>query len=740
MKYFKQYLDFFKHFKPIHMQTRIIVVLTISASFGTQISAQNNQDIESKIETILPKLTLEEKVALCHAQSKFSIPGVDRLGIPELWMSDGPHGVRGEINWDDWGYAGWTNDSITAFPALTCLAATFNPKLSKEYGNAISEEALYRKKDVLLGPGVNIYRTPLNGRNFEYMGEDPHLASKMVVPYIKGVQENGVAACLKHYVLNNQEVWRDKVNVEISDRALYEIYLPAFKAGVVEAKTWSIMGAYNKYRGQYCCHNERLLNKILKEDWAFDGAVITDWGGAKDTREAALYGLDIEMGSHTDGLIYSAKYAYDNYYLANPFLDLLKSGEVPVSVLDDKVRRVLRLMLRTSMNRERGFGIMNNQEHLDVAREIAREGIVLLKNDDDFFPVEDASNLTIAVVGENATKQMTLGGGSSELKAKEEISPLEGIKARFKKATIVHAMGYNSGRSVYGRVEQPKLNNDSLRKEAIKVAKKADLVLFIGGLNKNHLQDCEGADRLSYELPFGQDALIEDILKVNKKVGVLLVSGNAVALPWVDKVKGIMQTWYLGSQAGHAIADVISGDSNSSGKLPFSFPVKLEDNSAHYFGETSYPGVDYNQEYKDDILVGYRWHDTKQIKPLFAFGHGLSYSTFEIENVQATLENDELMIRCKVNNTGEKDGFEVVQVYVGKPDSKVPRALKELKGFQKVFVRQGQSQEVSIAVNQNDLAYYDESIADWNLEKGTYTIYVGNASDNIVKTHKIKIE
>ena len=734
---------FCNNFNFFRMQTKVIVVLTISTSFGSQLAAQNDQDIESKIETILPKLTLEEKVALCHAQSKFSIPGVDRLGIPELWMSDGPHGVRGEINWDDWGYAGWTNDSITAFPALTCLAATFNPKLSKDYGNAIAEEALYRKKDVLLGPGVNIYRTPLNGRNFEYMGEDPHLASKMVVPYIEGVQQNGVATCLKHYVLNNQEKWRDKVNVEISDRALYEIYLPAFKAGVIEGKAWSIMGAYNKYRGQYCCHNERLLNKILKEDWAFDGAVVTDWGGAHDTKEAALYGLDIEMGSHTDGLVFSAKYAYDNYYLANPFLELLKNGEIEESILDDKVRRILRLMLRTSMNRDRGFGVMNNQEHLDVARTIASEGIVLLKNENNFFPIKDSKNLTIAVIGENATKQMTLGGGSSELKAKDEISPLEGIQERFKNATIIHSMGYNSGKSVYGRVEKPKFKNDSLRKEAIKVAKKADLVLFIGGLNKNHQQDCEGADRLSYNLPFGQDALLKEILKVNKNVGVLIVSGNAVAMPWIDDVKGIMQTWYLGSQAGPAIADVLSGDVNPSGKLPFTFPVKLKDNSAHYFGETSYPGVNYTQEYKDDILVGYRWHDTKEIKPQFAFGHGLSYTAFEITDASANKksydENEIITVSCDVKNTGNTDGAEVVQVYVGKPNSEVPRALKELKGFKKVFVNQGQSKQVSIQINTSDLAFYDESISDWKLEKGSYKLYVGNASDQIGHTLELKI-
>ncbi len=707
--------------------------------------AQEMEDsIESKIEEILSKLTLEEKVAMCHAQSKFSSPGVDRLGIPELWMSDGPHGIRGEINWDEWGYAGWTNDSVTAFPALTALAATFSPELSYLYGKAVGEEARYRKKDVLLGPGVNIYRTPLNGRNFEYMGEDPFLASKMVVPYIHGVQENGVAACLKHFVLNNQEMWRNKVDVRVSDRALHEIYLPAFKAGVMEGKVWSVMGAYNKYKGQYCCHNEILLNRILKTDWNFDGVVITDWGGATNTREAALFGLDLEMGSHSDGLTISAKYAYDDYYLANPYLEMLRAGEVPVDTVDEKVKRILRLMFRTSMNPNRPFGRMNNQEHLDVARKIGGEAIVLLKNKDDFFPIDPNKKLKIAVIGENATKKLAPGGGSSELKAKDEVSPLRGIKERFKNAEIIHEMGYNSGPSEYGKIIPPELDNDSLRAKAVIAAKKADLVLFIGGLNKNHQQDCEGGDRLEYGLPFGQDELIDAIVKVNPDTALILISGNAVEMPWIEKVKGVMQAWFLGSQSGHALADVLSGDVNPSGKLPFSFPFKLEDNAAHYYGEISYPGIDYEQEYREDILVGYRWHDTKEIRPQFAFGHGLSYTGFQLFNTELNKKNfiagETIEVSCSITNTGQKSGSEVVQVYAGKNKSRVQRALKELKAFQKVFVKAGETLDLKLGIKTDDLAFYDESIDGWSLEKGSYTIYIGNASDNISRTFKIKIK
>jgi beta-glucosidase len=605
--------------------------------FGASVNAQDPaQGMGAKIDSILSLLTLEEKVALCHAQSKFSTPGVPRLGIPEVWMSDGPHGVRAEINWDNWGYAGWTNDSITAFPALTCLAATFNPDLSYQFGVAIGEEARYRKKDVLLGPGVNIYRTPLNGRNFEYMGEDPHLASILVVPYIDGVQKNGVAACLKHYVLNNQELWRDHINVEVSDRALYEIYMPAFKVAVEEAKVWAVMGAYNQFRGQHCCHNELLLNDILKNDWAFDGVVVTDWGGAHDTREAALYGLDMEMGTHTDGLTASAKYAYDYYYLARPFLNLIKNGEIPESVVDDKARRILRLMLRTNMNPNRLMGRMNNPEHLQVARSVAQEGIVLLKNEDQFFPIDPNREMTIAIIGENATRAMTAGGGSSELKPKHEASPLEGMQKRFKNARLIHSMGYASGPPLYGRNLPSGLDADSLRTAALEAAEKADLVLFFGGLNKNHQQDCEGGDRTQYGLPFGQAKLIEDLAAVNPNLGVILVSGNAVATPWLSKAKGLMQAWYLGSEAGYAMADIISGDINPSGKLPFTFPVKLEDNAAHHFGELSYPGDSINQYYKEGILVGYRWHDTKKIKPQFAFGYGLSYTSFDLSGPKQT--------------------------------------------------------------------------------------------------------
>jgi beta-glucosidase len=732
--------------KPIYIRFLIFLSVLFLCIYPTKIhpqqtlnsllvSDQSESEVnELKIDSIISLLSIEEKVSMCHAQSKFSSPGVPRLGIPELWMTDGPHGIRAEINWSDWGYSGWTNDYITGFPALTCLAATFNPSLSKQYGFSIGEEARYRKKDILLGPGVNIYRTPLNGRNFEYMGEDPFLASKMVVPYIKGVQMNGVAACVKHFALNNQELWRDHINVEVSDRALHEIYLPAFKAAVKQGKIWAIMGAYNKFRGQYCSHNAHLLNNILKKDWNFDGVVISDWGGTHSTKEAALNGLDIEMGSPIDNKA-SKRYAYDNNFLGTAFLELVKSGVIDERILNDKVRRIIRLIMRTTLNSNRPLGKINNLEHKQVAFQVATEGIVLLKNKDDFFPINSLSKLKIAVIGENAIKSMTIGGGSSELKVNYEISPLEGIKRRFKNSSVVFSLGYSS--------EHIDKGYDLLIRNAIETASKADVVIFIGGLNKNRGQDCESTDREELKLPYNQDYLINELQKVNPNIGVILVSGNAVSMPWISDVKSVLQSWYLGSESGNAIAGIISGDFNPSGKLPFSFPFKLTDNSAHFFGELSYPGDGENQHYLDDILVGYRWHETKNIKPLFSFGHGLSYTSFVIKDIKADkkiyTQRDNIKLSYNLKNIGTRGGAEVVQVYVGKTNSKVVRAVKELKGFKKTYLDAGNQKTETITLNVAELNFYDESISDWNLENGDYTIYVGTASDNILKRINIKI-
>lgn len=695
----------------------------------------DSKPIETRIEDALSRMTLEEKVAMIHAQSKFSTPGVPRLGIPEIWMSDGPHGVRMEIDWDSWGHAGWTNDSCTAFPALTCLAATFNPELSLKYGNALGEESRFRKKEMILGPGVNIYRTPMNGRNFEYMGEDPYLASKMVVPYIKGVQQNGVAATMKHFALNNQELWRGHIDVEVSDRALYEIYLPAFKAGVTEGGVWAVMGSYNKYRGQYCSHHERLINQILKGEWKYDGVVVTDWGSAHDTREAALYGLDIEMGTWTNGLTQSENFAYDNYFLAQPYLNMLKNGELPMSTLDDKVRRVLRLNFRTNMDRNRPFGSFATPEHAAVAREIAEQGIVLMKNENNFFPIAKGRYNRIVVIGENATRSLTQGGGSSELKVKKEISPLEGLKDKYGADKVFYTMGYGSGPTVYDHAMPSPYNADSLKREALALVKDADVVLFFGGLNKNYQQDCEGGDRISYDLPFGQSELINELLKVNKNMGVVIVSGNAAAMPWVDKVPALMQSWYLGSEAGSATANVIAGDVNPSGKLPYSIPKKLEDNGAMSFGAISYPGDSIKQIYKEDILVGYRWHDTKKIPALFPFGYGLSYTTFEYGKAATDKKeygkNDVIKVSFTLTNKGNVDGAESVQVYASQEKPSLERPAKELKAFKKVFLKAGETQNVELSIPVKDLAFFDDKAHEWKVESDKFTLHCAASSADV---------
>ena len=707
-----------------------------------------SQPIEKRVEDALSRMTLEEKVAILHAQSKFSSAGVPRLGIPEVWCTDGPHGIRPEVLWDEWDQAGWTNDSCTAFPALTCLAATWNPEMSALYGKSIGEEARYREKDILLGPGVNIYRTPLNGRNFEYMGEDPYLSSRMVVPYIEEVQKNGVAACVKHFALNNQEAHRHGIDVEVDDRALNEIYLPAFKAAVQEGGAWAVMGAYNKYKGEHCCHNRYLLNDILKRDWAFDGVVVSDWGGTHDTKQAAENGLDMEFGSWTDGLSWGASNAYDNYYLAAPYLDMLRKGEASTATLDDKARRVLRLIFRTAMNTRKPFGSLNSPEHLAAARRIAGEGRVLLKNEGGVLPIDLGRAKTIAVVGENAIKMMTVGGGSSSLKVRHEYTPLEGIRAAAAgKAEVIYERGYVG--DVTGDYNGVKTGQDlsesrseaQLIADAAAAARKADAVIFVGGLNKSNHQDCEGDDRLQYGLPYAQDKVIGALAEANPNLAVVIVSGNAVAMPWIDRVPAVLEAWFSGSEAGNALADVVFGAVNPSGKLPFTFPVRLEDNGAHALGE--YPGSD-KVKYNESIFVGYRWHDKEQLKPLFAFGHGLSYTAFAVGNVKAdrtTLApNGSIRISADVTNTGDRAGAEVVQLYIGDEQSSLPRPVKELKGFQKVSLNPGQTRTVTFEITSGMLQYYDDAKGAWVAEPGAFTAYVGAASDDIRGTVEFELK
>ena len=706
---------------------------------GGPVYLDTHADIEARIDDALSRMTLEEKIKIIHAQSKFSSAGVPRLGIPELWTTDGPHGIRTEVLWDEWEQAGWTNDSIVAFPALTALAATWDRDLSALYGKSIGEEARYREKDVLLGPGVNIYRTPLNGRNFEYMGEDPYLSGQMVVPYVQQVQKNGVAVCVKHFALNNEETFRHTTDVDLDDRALYEIYLPAFKAAVQQGGAWSIMGSYNLYRGQHVCYNERLIMDILKGEWGFDGAVISDWGGVHETDAAVKNGLDLEFGTWTDGLTMGATNGYDAYFLAKPYRDGILSGKYGTEELDEKCRRVLRLIFRTAMNPDKPFGAINSEAHYAAARKIGAEGIVLLKNDNQVLPVAPGVK-RILVVGENAVKMMTVGGGSSSLKVQHEISPLDGIRARAgKDVEVVYARGYvgDTGGSYNGVSSGQDLSEsrtpEQLIAEAVELAGQSDLVIFIGGLNKSNNQDCEGTDRRSLDLPYDQDAVIEALAAANPNLVVSLVSGNAVAMPWVDKVPAILQTWYLGSEAGNALADVVFGDVNPSGKLPFTFPKQLTDSPAHQPGMT-FPNR-HKVTYEEGIFVGYRWFDEKDIEPLFAFGHGLSYTQFSYGEAKldksSMNENGTVRLTVKVTNTGDREGAEVVQLYIADKESSLPRPEKELKDFQKVLLAPGQSKDVTFTIGADALKFYDPALPGWKAEKGEFEALVGSASDDI---------
>ena len=707
----------------------------------------SSKPIEERVEDALSRLTLEEKVALTHAQSKFCSPGVARLGIPEFWMTDGPHGIRPEVLWDEWEQAGWTNDSCVAFPALTCLAASWDPEIARLYGKSIGEEARYRNKTVLLGPGVNIYRSPLNGRNFEYMGEDPYLAGKMVVPYVQGVQQNGVAACVKHYALNNQEVNRHTTNVIVDDRALYEIYLPAFKAAVQEGNAWAIMGSYNLYKNQHGCHNQYLLNDILKGEWGFDGVVVSDWGGVHNTQEAITNGLDMEFGSWTNGLSNGASNAYDNYYLADPYLKLIREGKVGTKELDDKVRRILRLAYRTTMDRNRPYGSLCSEAHFAAARRIGEEGIVLLQNRNNLLPIDLNRAKRIAVIGENAIKMMTVGGGSSSLKVKYELSPLDGIRKRVgDQAEVIYARGYVGDPSgEYNGVKSGQDLEDSrspeeLIAEAVAVAKEADYVIFIGGLNKSAHQDCEDADRKELGLSYGQDKVITALAKANKNLIVVNISGNAIAMPWVKEVPAIVQAWYLGSEAGSAIASVLTGDVNPSGKLPFTFPASLQDVGAHKLGE--YPGTPrsdgspiVDQKYNEGIFVGYRWADKEKTKPLFSFGHGLSYTTFAYGKAVAdkkVMGQDEMLtITLPVTNTGSREGSEVIQLYISDLKSSLPRPVKELKGFSKVKLAPGETREITFTIGKEALSFFDDTRHEWVAEPGKFEAWIGASSTDI---------
>ena len=715
-----------------------------AAAASSQVTDKEKVQMEKRIEKLIKKMTLEEKVGLLHGNSKFYVAGVERLGIPEWSLSDGPHGVRAEINRHDWAYAGWTNDSASYFPTGTAFAAAWNPELAYRRGEVLGEEARWRKKDVLLGPGVNIIRSPLCGRNFEYMSEDPYMNSVLAVAYIKGLQSRDVACSVKHFAVNNQETNRTTVDVECSERALREIYLPAFKAAVQEGGALTVMAAYNKFRGEFCAENNYLVRKILRSEWGFDGVYVTDWGAAHSTVPSMEAGLDLEMGTLID--------KYEDWYYANPLIEAVKSGKIPMSLVDEKVGDVLRVMIKTNVldpKKRFGPGSMNTKEHQQATYDAAAEAIVLLKNQNNLLPLDFSSIKSLAVIGDNATRKHSNGGLSSEIKAVYEVTPLEALRAKWgDKVDIRFAQGYeklstfvegsNNGQSS-GTFSSKTQESDALLKEAVEVARTSDVALLVCGLN--HDYDTESFDRLNMDIPYGQVELIQEVVKANPRTIVVMIAGSPLNMAAVDICSpAIVWAWFNGMEGGNALVDVLSGKVNPSGKMPFTTPVSLDQSPAHALG--NFPGRDLKVNYEEDILVGYRWFDTKGLPVVYPFGYGLSYTTFNYSNLNTDKKTydqaDTIQATFTLTNTGDREGAEVAQLYVSDPVCSVMRPVKELKGFKKVFLKPGESRRITLDIPVSSLAFYSEAQSQFVVEPGEFILQLGASASDI--TQRISVE
>ncbi|WP_163395479.1 glycoside hydrolase family 3 C-terminal domain-containing protein [Flavobacterium limi] len=707
---------------------------------GKEISSE----FDTEIDKLVARMTLEEKIGMLHGNSMFTSGGVKRLGIPELKMADGPLGVREEISRDSWAPAGLTNDFATYYPAAGALAATWNTEMAYTFGNSVGQEMRARDKDMLLSPAINIVRTPLGGRTYEYMTEDPFLNKKMAVPMVVGLQDNDVMACVKHFAANNQETNRDFVDVQIDERTLREIYLPAFEAAVKEGKAYSIMGAYNKFRGEYLCENDYMLNKILRDEWGFKGVVVSDWAAVHSTVKSLQNGLDIEMGTPKP---------FNEFFLADKLIAAAKNKEISEAEIDKHVKRILRTLFQVKAmgGKDRVKGSISTEAHYQDAYKIAAEAVVLLKNENNALPLKLDGVKSIAVIGNNATKKNALGGFGAGVKTKREITPLEGLKNRLPSSvTINYAEGYleryeekNKGNlgniTSNGPVTIDQLDPAKLQ-EAIEAAKKSDVAIVLAGSNRDY--ETEASDRRNLKLPFGQEELIKKVQAVNPKTIVVFVAGAPFEIEDISqKTSALVWTWFNGSEGGNAIADVLLGKINPSGKLPWTMPKKLMDSPAH--ATNSFPG-DKAVKYAEGILVGYRWFDTKKIEPLYPFGYGLSYTSFAFENAKADKEsyasNETISVSVEVKNTGKTDGKEVVQLYASKSNSKVARAEKELKGFVKTLVKSGDSNTVIIKVPVKELAYYDAAAKKWTVEPGKYILKIGNSSRDIKKEIVITIK
>lgn len=702
------------------------------------VSAQNKSEVvlNAKINSIVSKMTLDEKIEMLHGNALFSSGGVKRLGIPELTCDDGPLGVREEIKRFDWASANWTTDSATFLPNGSAIAATWNPIMANRYGVVIGEEANARKKHIMLAPAFNICRMPLCGRTYEYYSEDPYLNSQLAVQAVKGIQSQHVAACIKHFAANNQELNRDSVNTIVDERALREIYFPAFKAAIQQGNAYTIMSAYNKLNGYWCSENDFLLNKVLKKEWGFKGVVMSDWAGTHHTIAAANNGLDIEMGSSGP---------YDQWYFAKPLLAAVKSDQVSVKTIDDKVRRILWVIYHTSMSANHPKGSIATSTHTKTAYDIASESIVLLKNDNHLLPLKTNNIKSIAVIGDNATRTFALGGYGAGVKAKYEVTALAGIKSRFSKtASISFAQGYKANYLANNSDEQNRgydQPDQKLIDEAVALAKNSDVAILCIGSNREY--ESEAHDRKSLELPFGEQALVNAVTAVNANTIIVIMAGAPYNLNEIKKSNHtIVWSWFNGSEAGNALADVLKGKVNPSGKLPFTFPVLLKDSPATALNTC--PGTGATAEYKEGVLVGYRWYDTKKIEPQFPFGYGLSYTDFSINHFSADKKSygkkETVRAKFTIKNTGSRYGAEVMQLYVSDPVCSVLRPEKELKAFQKVFLQPGETKTVELDVKVGDLAFYDETKKGWTTEAGEYILQLGNSSRNISKPVKILVK
>ncbi len=723
---------------------------------------------KDKIEKLISQLTLQEKIGMIHGDGFFTTKGVERLGIPLFKTSDGPRGVRKDFENDAWKDIGLSYDYASYLPCNSALAATWNRAIAHETGKVLGREARGRGKDMILAPGINIMRTPLCGRSFEYMGEDPYLVSEMVVPLVQGIEENDVSACVKHFAVNNQETRRLDVDVEVSERALREIYLPGFEAAVRRGKAKGIMGAYNKLRGTHCCHHDYLLNEILRKEWGFEGITVSDWGGVHDTKEALMNGLDMEMSVTSD---------FDAYYMAEPLVKMIENGEVDnktaLAKIDEKVRHILNVMNELHMlDGERSAGSYNDYNDKAALRQAARESIVLLKNDANILPLDRKKIKKLLVVGENANRQHAPGGGSAEIKALYEITPLLGIQMLLGGNTeVVYKPGYynedigniwaNTGDSENGQADS--LNQDSKEaqesqktaqekkrqrqkemnekhlQEALEAAKDADAVIFVGGLT--HDYDTEGQDRADMRLPYDQDRLILELLRVRPDTIVTLVAGSPVDMSmWLDEVKSLVFGWYAGMEGGIALAEVLFGDFNPSGRLPETFPVNGKDCPAVVLGE--FPGGD-KVSYGEDIFVGYRYYDTYDAATAFPFGYGLSYTDFVMTGIRAeviedTEESKSVKVSFDISNIGNRGGATVAQIYVADKRPRVKKAAKELKAFEKIYLEAGETREVTLMLEREAFTYYDETAHCFRVDAGSYMLLLAKNAEEIVDVTEIE--